>query len=174
MPNKNSPHGFKPTRAIYGEHGRTNSYSLTASNAKVAAGDVVVRTNDGLIDRGAASATQIIGVAATGAAASSGASIHVYDNPGQMFEAQTDDGTGTLTAQTGVNANANFVATASTGDISLMEILQNSAANTATLPFRIMGLYPAPDNAFGEFNRLEVMINNHVLGTGTGTTGLST
>ena len=77
------------------------------------------------------------------------------------------------------SANADFVVAAATNGISRMEIDESSGATTATLPLTIVRLYGADDgtgisgdNQFGEFNRLEVKINNHVLGGGTGADGI--
>jgi hypothetical protein len=161
MANVDKPHGFRPIRALYGTHGQTNEYSLAAANSEIWPGDVVERTADGVVNLASAASVQIVGVAAEYKAANAGGTIQLYDNPGQIYEAQTDNGTGTATVQTGLNLNADFVATAGSGR-SLMEIDENSAAATATLPLRLIRLYPDPENALGEFNRLEVMFNNHV------------
>jgi len=173
MANADRPHGFRPVYAQYGEHGSTHDYQLTAANALIRKGDILVRTSDGLIDRAAAGFTQGIGVAAANAAASSGATIPVYDNPGQVFEAQCDDTTGILTAQTGINLNADILATANTAakDTSNMEIDESTGNTTATLPLTILRLYPDVENSFGQFNRLEVLINRHAL-TNVQTTGV--
>lgn len=171
MANRDAPHGFKPVYAIYGEHAHQKKYTVATTHAAIGIGDLIETVSDGTVRKGTASSTSLIGVAAHPLAANTGTELSVYDNPGQVFEAQTDDGTGALTAQTGIFSNANFIDTATTTDFSIMEIDENSAAVTATLPLKVIGLYPVSNNAFGEFNRLEVMINNHVYGS-LGVTGL--
>lgn len=171
MANVDKPHGFRPIYAIHGVSGTCGKYELAAANTAIGIGDLIGRTNAGVVDQAAATSVQVIGVAAEAKAANSGGTILLYDGPFQVYEAQTDDGTGTLTAQTGVNLNADFVATAASAGMSRMEIDENSGAVTPTLPLVVLGLYEVVDNAFGEFNRLEVMINNHVLKS-LGTTGI--
>lgn len=169
--NVDRPRGFRPTRTLDGSPITCNSYPVAAANTAMGIGDVVVRTNAGVVDIGAASATQIVGIAAEAKAASAGGYMLVYDNPMTCFAAQTDDGTGTATAQTACNLNINFVATASSGGMSRMELDENTANTTSTLPFTLLRLYPAPGNDLGEFNVWEVCINNHVLKS-LGTTGV--
>jgi len=165
------PMGFRPIYALGGQHGRTNKYVLAAANAIIGVGDLLARDANGAVDRAAATSVQIIGVAAEAKAASSGGFILVYDNPDQVYEAQTDNGTGTLTAQTGCNLNADFVVANAVNGISRMEIDENSGNTTATLPLVVLRLWDEPNNSFSEFNRLEVRINNHVLQS-LGTTGI--
>lgn len=163
--NRDAPHGFKPVYAIYGEHGHQKKYVVATTHTIIGEGDLIETVNDGTVRKATASSTSIIGVAAHPLAANTGTELSVYDNPGQVYEAQTDDGTGTLTSQAGVFLNANFIDTATTTKNSIMEIDENSGNTTPTLPLKIMGLYPISSNAFGEFNRLEVMINNHIYGS---------
>lgn len=171
MANLDAPKGFRPIYAIGGQHGRTNKYALAAANTIIGIGDLLCRTNAGVVDRAAATSVQIIGVAAEAKAASSGGYILVYDNPDQVYEAQTDNGVGVLTAQTDMNLNADFVVANATNGVSRMEIDENSGLGTATLPLVVLRLWEETNNAFGEFNRLEVRINNHVLQS-LGTTGI--
>lgn len=171
MANRDAPHGFKPIYAKYGEHCHTKKCTVATTHGIIGQGDLIETVNDGTVRKATASSTSLIGVAAHPLAANTGTELLVYDNPGQVYEAQTDDGTGTLTAQTGIFLNANFIDTATTTKFSIMEIDENSGNTTATLPLKIMGLYTVSNNAFGEFNRLEVMINNHIYGS-LGVTGL--
>jgi len=157
-----APYGFKPVRHLTGGEIRTESLTLTAANAIIGKGDLLSIAADGTVDRAAAADTTIVGVAAAPAAASDGTTILAYIDPNIVYRAQTDDGTGTLTAQTGINLNADFVVANATSGISRMEIDENTGATTATLPLKVLGLYNSPSNAFGEFNELEVIINNHI------------
>lgn len=158
MANRDNPHGLQPRYHLSGATIRTESVTLAAANAIVGVGDPLTQTNAGLYDR-AAAGERIDAVAAAPAAASSGATIPAYRDPNIVFSAQTDDGTGTATAQTAVNLNANFIIGNAVNGRSIMEIDENSAATTSTLPLKIRGLWGSIDNAFGEFNELLVSIN---------------
>ena len=158
MANQDRPFGFKVLRNGDSAH----EYDLAAANSVIGKGDLIVRTSDGVVDRAAASATQIVGVALEPKAASSGGKILVMDDPEAVLVAQCDGGTGTLTAQTGQNLNANIVVADAVNGVSRMEIDESSGATTATLPLKVLRLHKTVDNEFGEFNRLEVRINNHV------------
>lgn len=172
MANTDRPHGFTVLGALHGGPPSIREYTLAAANTAIGKGDLVTLTTAGVIDQSAASDTQIVGVAMASAAASSGATIPVCDDPLVLLEAQTDDGTGTCTALTDMYGNCNIVAGAATYGMSRMEIDEDTQAATATLPIKVIGLYPVADNAFGEFNRLLCIINNHVYKS-TGVTGLT-
>ena len=172
MANPDRPHGFRPVATPSGTPARTNEYNVAAANTAMGIGDVVVLTTAGVVDAGAASATQIIGIAAQAKAASSGGTMLVYDDPDLLVEAQTDDGTGAATAAADLFGNIDFVATAPSNDMSRMELDESSQADTSTLPFKLLKLYPVSDNEHGEFNRIICSINNHVLKS-SGTTGLT-
>lgn len=175
MANKDCPHGFQPYGRIY----RTNSYPLASANTRIARGDILVMTVAGTVDIGGASATQIIGVAAEGRDANSGAStdarvnhILVYDDPNQLFEAQADSAD--ISSVAAVFANFNITATASTTQpISQMEIDGDTGATTATLPLKVLKILPAIDNAYGANVRMICSINNHALKS-VGVDGLTT
>lgn len=172
MSNVNAPHGFRPVRSIDGGVGqpKLTYMQLAAANSEISPGDCLSITAG---DTDLASASDaLVGIAAEYKAASDGGKIAVWAAPGQCFEAQTDDGEDTATtAILAIGKNINFVATASSGGKSLQELDESSAASTATLPFKVIGLYADQANAWGEFNRLIVKINNHVLAAGTGTVG---
>lgn len=160
MPNRDTPNGLRPLRGPF----REETYTLEASNAVIGKGDLLELKADGTVGRAAATTVATIGVALEPKAASStDGKILVSDHPETIYVAQTDDGTGTLTAQTGVNLNADIVVTDATNGVSRMEIDESSGATTATLPLKVVGLHKAQDNEFGEFNKLEVILNNHVL-----------
>lgn len=169
MANRDNPHGFiirySPTGEVRGE-----PVILAAANAIIGFGDLLAQTSSGTYDRWASGA--VAGVAMQEAAASSGATILACLDPNIVLSAQTDNGTGTLTSQTGVNLNATVVVGAATNGISRMEIDESSGNTTADLPLKIVGLDPMVGNAFGEFNQLLCIINNHVRKGGTGTAGI--
>ena len=178
MANIDNPFGFKPIGSlISGSDGlHTSEYILADANTVCGVGDLVELTTAGRIDVCAASATQIVGVAAQAADASSGDTILVYDDPFAIFIAQMDDGSGTGTGLAQMYGNFDFVATAATDGLSNMEIDEDSQAATATLPLKAIGLYDGLSgkaaNAYGEFQITKVIINNHVYKS-LGVTGLT-
>lgn len=170
MANADTPFGLKPIRGPF----RTNSYTLATSNTAIGVGDIVVMTTAGTVDIAAASCVQTLGVALSQAEANSGAEILVSDHPGTIYVAQMDDATtGTGDVLTGVGGNFNIVATPSSGGQSRMEIDENTLATTATLPIKVLKLYAAPNNAFGTHVKVECILNNSILGGGTGSDGLA-
>lgn len=175
MANINAPHGFTPVRRLGGVGGAfpTKRWVLTSANAAIGIGDPIVQTTSGVVDRGAATPAEgtFIGIAAEAKAASSGASsnpitktIAVWDSPDIVFEAQTDDGTGVGTLQACVGNTCNYVIGTPVNGVSIAELDESTAGSTTnTLPFKILGLYPVVGNDFGEFNRLECVINSSAL-----------
>lgn len=168
--NKDWPHGFRPVEGKM----RIREYTLAAANSIIGFGDLIVRTNAGLVDRGAADAVQIVGVAMQARAANAGAvattaSILISDHPDTIYEAQVDDDT--VDAQTDLFLNYNITVADASGGISQMEIDGNTQNTTATLPIRTIGLFRDPKNALGAQVRLLCQINNHVYGS-LGTTGI--
>ncbi len=171
MANRDNPNGFTPVRHLTGGEIRTEAVLLAAANAAIGVGDLLVRTAAGVWDRWASGAAS--GVAAASSAASSGGvEIAAYIDPNIVYAAQVDDGTGTLTAQTGINLNATAVAGTPVNGRSIYEIDESSGATTIDLPLKVVRLSKQVGNGFGAFNRLEVVINNHDLKGGTGTLGV--
>lgn len=162
MANADKPHGFTILGTLHGRTPSVREYPVAAANSIIGKGDFVMLQTAGVVDRSAATDTQIVGVAMAPKAASAGGTLLVCDDPMVLLEAQTDDGTGTCTAQTDMYGNTNFVVADATYGMSRMEIDEDSQTTTATLPLKVIGLYPDPNNAFGEFNRLLCIINNHV------------
>lgn len=171
MANPDQPLGFKPIRGPF----RTNSYTLAAANTAVYPGDILIVTTAGTIDVGAATSTQIIGVCLSISAASSGAIILVSDHPDTIYMAQMDNASsGSGTVLTGNFGNYNILATAgdAASGTSRMEIDESTLTTTAASPIKVIKLWAFPGNAYGEFVKVECIINNHVFKS-TGVTGLS-
>lgn len=168
MSNRDTPMGFLPS---YCWSGRIvpKAYELAAANTIIGIGDLLVRTADGVVDRAAATAVQIVGVAAEAKDASSGGSILVWDNPFIVFRAQVDDAT--VNAQTDFNLNYDIVVADAVNGRSQMEIDGSEQAVTSTLPITLIGLYPDPRNSLGEHVDVLCIINNHVYKS-LGTTGI--
>lgn len=90
----------------------------------------------------------------------------VVDDPYVIFEVQ-EIGTGTVLTATAVNNNANLIAGANNGYQSGWLLNNVGVTTTATLQVRILGLARRTDNAFGQYQKWLVKINNHELAAGT-------
>ena len=176
MANPNIPNGFKPYSHPFSGGGQpqVTEHDVLATNAEIGVGSPVKIGAGGLELASASDA--LCGIAAEYKAASSGGTCKVWSDPMQLFVAQTDDGTGVATALAAIGLNINFIGTGVSNRRSTSELDESSATTTATLPFKIIELskefHSSAQNAFGEFNRLVVKINNHQLGSHTGTAGI--
>lgn len=193
MANTDAPFGFKPVR-----HRSGAPYSGSATRYHVAAGetnnifigDPVKLTgtggelNEGGLRAGvelAAAGDTLIGIVVgfenltsdnlsrTYRPASTEGYLLVVDDPEVLFEVQEDSDGGAL-AVANIGQNINHVA--GTGNTltgtSASEIDSSSAATTATLSFRIVGLSPRVGNAVGNQAKWLVAINDHAYTTTTG------
>lgn len=106
-------------------------------------------------------------------AASTDRLVYVVDDPNVVFEIQeVSGGTALTAADVGLNANVVVGSGDTTTGLSGMELNNATEATTATLQLKILGLSPRPDNAIGEHAKWLVKINNHQLGSSTGTAGV--
>lgn len=97
----------------------------------------------------------------------------VADDPNQLFVVQEDSVAGALAAtNVGQNANLVFGGTNTTTGMSGVELDSSSAATTATLQVKIIGLDRRADNEIGTNADWIVKINNHQYGSHTGTAGV--
>lgn len=98
----------------------------------------------------------------------------VIDNPYVLFEIQTNTAAGIT--QTGLNLGYNFVSGAGNTSTGLSGYVLNlSSGNTTpdTLNLKALRVPQYPDNAVGiGYNIVEVLINNHLLKGGRGTSGI--
>ena len=178
MANANRPDGFKPYNNPFGGAGNpvVMEFPLHASNSEIGVGSPVRLVDDGVNLAAAAGTLGLLGIAAEYKAANAGGSIKVWADPNQLFVSQTDDGTGTMTAATCIGNNATFVGTGVTNRRSTSELDETSGTTTSTLQFKVVDLSDEyvgnARNAYGEFNRLVVKINNHQLGGGVGHDGI--
>ena len=171
MANDDNPSGFLPYINLAdggGGEPKPLYLDLSSSNTEIGLGAPVASIS-GVIDIWSSGA--LIGMAAEHKAASAGGQIAVWANPLQLFVGQTDDGTGVLTAIAGVQLNATIIVGGVSNNRSTAEIDESSGLSTATLELKIIRLSNEINNAFGEFNRLVVKINNHQLQGHTGTAG---
>jgi len=181
MANVNAPNGLVPIRTLDGSCITTSRYKLATANSAIGIGDLVVIASTGRVNRGAAGAAAgtVVGVAAQKASASDGSNantfkndILVYDNPMIVYQGQIGTA-GSGTAQTAVGLNIDIADASPSVGVSQQTLDGSTAAVTATLPFKILRLYSAVDNAFGANNRLEVCFNKSItLGGGDGSTGI--
>jgi|TARA_R110002110_G_scaffold22279_1_gene86818 hypothetical protein len=179
MANVDAAFGFVPIRHMSGNAPRANKYTITSGLAEnIFTGDLCILTADGVITPHTATETNNIGVfAGVSYTAADGSYVYseywpsgttatdiiayVYDDPFTVFKVQS---AGT-TAQTNIGNCADVVAGAGstlTGN-SGFEISGTMAAGIATC--KIIALYDSPDNAFGANAIMEVLIDEHILGT---------
>lgn len=171
MANVDRPHGAQPLYRFGGGNIALRSYPVAAANTAIGIGDFVTLKVAGNIDQGAASDTQIVGVAAHAKSASAGGNCLVYDQPDLVCEMQEDSVSANI-ALADRYANFNFVVAAASNGISQMEIDSDSANTTNTLPLKLIDLYGDPNNAVGANGDWVVVINNHVYKS-LGVTGLT-
>ncbi len=169
MPNVDAPRGFRP----YGELKHVGIYvaggTIYPGDAvKLHAGTSSTTRMRGQVEAATAGAA-MCGVALNYAVA--GEKIRVADGPDQLFSGQT---TGSdFDNNLDLSLNASILATAgnTTYKTSRQEIDSSTLATTATLECKVVGYLERADgkNAMGEFTEVIFKINNHQLGSHTGT-----
>lgn len=187
MPNVNRPMGFQPIQhGAGGVPGRSGSYSIASELAQdLFTGDLVTLTGTGRNITVATVATGMILGSFQGCryvdaqgnvvfakhwpSGTVAKALHpggfaceaiVADDPFQYFLAQMDDTAGLVVADVG-NA-ADFIAGAGNAltGISGHQVDQSSLGDAQQL--RIVDLWRAPDNDYGQFAKAVVQIRNHV------------
>ena len=98
----------------------------------------------------------------------------VADDPDQLFIAQQDSAASNIVAaDLNLNADLVFGTGSTTTGISGVEIDSSSKNTTAALQVRLVDFYDVPSNdATANNSILVVKINNHQLGSSTGTAGV--
>jgi hypothetical protein len=86
--------------------------------------------------------------------------VLVCDDPNVIYEVQ-EEATGTALAATDVGNNGNLVAGTNNGYISGWQLDRTGVATGATLQVRLLGLAQKSGNAFGDYAKWWVFINNH-------------
>lgn len=155
------PTGLKP----YGQLLRVKNY---VAGSTCYPNDPVSLAADGQVDPSVTG--PLLGVAINYATA--GQDVMVADHPDQMFTVESDEAT--AAADVGLNAQL-ALGTPSTLYKMSRAYLDGSTAATsnATYEVKILGIAPAVDNTAGADNvDVIVKINNHLLGSSTGTAGL--
>jgi hypothetical protein len=163
MANAVTPCGFQP-------YGPVLSAGVYDAGGTMYPGDALKFKDDGTVIVVAAGTDAAMGVALEYAA--SGEKVLVSDDPSQKYSVQADEAD--FDAQTDIGLNVEIEPTAgnSTYRISRMEVDSSTLDTTATLPIKVLQVLPSPDNALGSEVKLIVKINNHQLGSHTGTAGV--
>jgi hypothetical protein len=164
MANADRPRGFIPIGRIGGGEICATPYVVTTSQT-IFIGDPVIITSGGTVSVSAANMDAIgLGISAdwiTSAAA--GTIIHVYDDPNLLFMVQTTNSI--TTDSSSVFNTANMITYAGGDTTTGLSIMELDTPGTSTGDFMILGLYNAPDNAWGEFSKVVVRFNQHLFQT---------
>ena len=194
MANIDQAFGLRPIAKVGSAPGGTTGttkYSIASGASAIFTGDPVKQANDGTVvvaTAGDAIRGVFMGCFYTDpstskptfrnffpASTSPGDAIaFVADDPNQLFIIQQDSVANNIVAADR-NLNADFVtATGSTvTGMSKTEVDSSSKNTTATLNLRVVDFYDTPSNdATANNSILVVKINNHQLGSHTGTTGV--
>ena len=197
MANTSRVNGFRPVKYLNGApwNGQVTRYSIPASDGTALfVGDLVKAsaTADSEGVRGviqAAASDAVLGVVVGFESSMTSLDTPQYrvastlryalvvDDPNVIFEAQEDGATDPLEmVDAGLNVDFVVGAGSTTTGASGMQIDSNTEAVTATLPLKLIGPAKRPDNelvAAGQaYTRWLVKINNHQLGSHTGTAGV--
>ncbi len=86
--------------------------------------------------------------------------VMVADDPNIIFQIE-EIGTGTALTAADVGANANLSSGTNNGYVSGWVLNNSGVTTTATLQLKLMGLVRKQDNAFGQYAKWLVLINNH-------------
>lgn len=195
MANTNAPFGFRPIKHLNGNpwNGKFNIYYVPATDGTaIYKGDAVTMSGTGSADglypgvqQAAATDATMAGVAIgfgttpnlmadpTNLArmyrpASTAMYVAVVDDPTVIFEAQEDSDGGSI-AVTAIGNNADLVVgTGSTTTGTSGMTIDSSGVGTGSAQIRIMRLVNRPDNELGDYAKWEVMINESVYKTTTG------
>ena len=201
MANENRPAGFIPREYLNGTpwNGQARLYSIAAAyGTALYVGDPVISSGtsdaNGVpgIARGAGTGALrgvIVGLGKTPGGLFNPSNLDityrpandpavwyaaVVDDPNVLFEIQEEsNGTQLTAAEVGLNQIS--LAGNGNGFVSGWQVRSTSgatAATTATLQLRLMGLVQRPGNAFGAYAKWLVQINVHELGHGTGAAGV--
>ena len=176
MANVNAPYGFVPWGITLSQHG----YTVNASTA-VYRNDVVDLSSAGLLQAASAGSLVLLGSSA-GYYAASATKALVYDDPKQVYHAQ-DLGSNTTPAQTTIGNYTDHTATAADTSLNRSKhsltftlgstgTIWANAGGVTSVPgqggFLVLDLLQAPDNAFGQYAKMVVGIQEHIRNTGAG------
>lgn len=171
MANQDLPHGLRYLRRRGGGPFQVATMvKLAAFGTAIFKQDVVIEkagsSTEGKVVEPWASATPGTtfpsGVSFTYSPLSTRAVHFINIDPQAIFEGQDNNDTdGFTAANEGLNVNVEAGAGSATTKISGHELDESTIATTAALDCKILGLYPALDNAYGSWARIEVLFNQH-------------
>lgn len=159
MANSNAPYGFQPIKSPAGNVS-ANSYKATGS-AAIYEGSLVTVNSSGLVEKATTSTTSFCGVAASYLAApgTSTANILVYDDPNQVFSAQSSDTSTSNQTLVGQTHQPVIGSGSSSSKLSADAVGTSDSLSTALV---ICGLDPSVDNdVSGPYPRVQVKIKAH-------------
>ena len=169
MANVDYAHGFSPMLKTLGGGPAvimTFDKDVLAGTA-IFRNDIVQRPTDGNVEAGGTpGTTRYMGVSLNYGATLTKTAHAVVISPNALFEAQDNNATnGLVSADLGLNANAEFNAGNTNTELSGHEINETGIATTASLDLKLIALFAVPGNAHGANARIEVVINKHRFGT---------
>lgn len=194
MANVSRINGFRPVKYLSGQpyYGACNMYSIDATDATIiAVGDLVKL--DGLQDsttglrqvtRATVSAAvlgPVVGFKVDAGrlnvpesnlrAASTQRYVFVADDPNLVFEAQAN--AAITSALIGNNADITIAAASTITGMSAMQVDASTTATTNTVVLKLLDFVQRVDNSpSAASNKVLVLINNHQLAHGAGSTGV--
>lgn len=197
MANANVPSGLAPVQYLNGNpwNGQTRLYSILSDNGSAFAIGDPVAVGGSADDNGvpnvvlatAGTGNQIVGVICSAGSITNGGFlgdptnlnttvipatktkvyyVAVCDDPNVVFEIQ-EGGSGAALTKTDVMNNFNLKSGTNSGYLSGWTLDNASAAVTATLQLKLLGLVQRKDNTFGTYAKWLVKINNHCYAGGT-------
>ena len=173
MANVNAPFGFRPTmRTVTGASGRLiSAHKIAGYGTALFINDAVTHAAAGTLNTPAIDAgitpgtTPVLGVNLQYGAAST-ATNHtiVLASAGAVFQVQGDGTGATFLVAAALSKNANIALTAGNATLKLSKhsLSETSLNTTNTLDLRVRKLFESPDNALGQYARVEVTFNNLV------------
>lgn len=171
MANSNTPFGFRPATSNVGGEIRTSSHILKTGSTAYK-GDLLSVDATGTVTPSTANdGSKIIGVAAeyvSDSGSAGGKTILVYDDPRQEFVVQVD-ATGTAIVAADMYSVANHVAGAgnATNKLSGHQWNQASIAGAANKDLKFIRIIDTPDNVYGAYAKIVVVLNNHFYANGS-------
>lgn len=183
MANTNGPFGLKPLRVLSGGEVSTTLYSIAADyTTAIYTGDLVKLTGTGTnIAQTAATEIVSIGVFAGCEWTTANGEVvfspywpgvsdsktnikaYVYDNPQTVFLVQAD---GVLAANIGNVCDINVGTGSTKSGLSGLYAVASGQSATTGGTLRILRLWDNPNNEYGSYAKIEVLIAEHAYHTG--------
>lgn len=164
MANPNAPFGFRPIKSLVSGEIKVAYYKVASSASRIGKGDLVALNSSGFIAR-ATSSTAVgpwigVSLADTGTISAEISAHPVCADPLAIFEVQS----ASTAALATTSLNQIYKVDCSTAPDSSTGISKNKVTTTAATAangVRLIRVVDAPDNASGEYQRVEVQLNSH-------------